>query len=408
MLEEFSSLARLPFLVRVLAVGELQESLIVFESLGPALEVIVAGGQHKEDGRGSVGLSRQRFKHRDSFGVTLLKIEAAGKSLERFTAPRHAFQSGSKLRFGLLIFPFFHQRLTESAIEVWVVRSSHQGLAIVLLGLGEIFEQGVDIAQFRRETGQIRSPIVDFLEVRKRPVVLAGGQVKPCQMMPDFNIARFLCEVPLQMIFSLDGLFETFERLGDSELGMREPRIEAESLLEGRTRVLKSGLVQFEFAQIEFSLREVRMLLQEVAESRFRLRPTPRCHQRPSLIEPRTSILRLQFESDFKFLERFRSLVQAEQQQAQIQMRLKQIRAERLNPSISFHGILVAVEARIGIGQIEPGRYAIWLVLNDRFERPRGSGVIVPLERLIGLAEKLFRSHRARGTRSIGNLSTKN
>jgi hypothetical protein len=87
--------------VRALAFRELKKTLVVVEGLPKDMEVVVTGGEGKEEYGRRIGSARQSFEQGDGLRVALLKIETGGQSLPSIVIPGVALQSRPKLDFSL-------------------------------------------------------------------------------------------------------------------------------------------------------------------------------------------------------------------------------------------------------------------------------------------------------------------
>jgi hypothetical protein len=85
---------------------------------------------------------------------------------------------------------------------------------------------------------------------------------------------------------------------------------------------------------------------------------------------------RLKARCFFKVLSRFRSAVHLDENNAQVQLRLKQIRLEVQSFLVGGDGVVLAPQRRVGVAEVEPGGGKIGLKLDHLFQR--GGGRVEP------------------------------
>ena len=109
---------RLPLLIRRLALGKLEEALIIRQGFFSGAEVIVRSGQEEKHGRGCVRRMCQLLEKRNGLRVPLLEIDGGGQPGRCLAVVGVHFQGGAELPFGLRKFLFLHKDLRKSAMEI--------------------------------------------------------------------------------------------------------------------------------------------------------------------------------------------------------------------------------------------------------------------------------------------------
>ena len=125
----------LPFVVRILAVRNIQELFVRGESLGNGVQVIVAGGENEERHRRGARIAGLGFEHRHRVGVSLLEIERRRQALEGLDVLGIELERGAKFRLGVRKFLLIEQRLGQGAMEVGGIRRFDERLAVKALRL---------------------------------------------------------------------------------------------------------------------------------------------------------------------------------------------------------------------------------------------------------------------------------
>ena len=108
--------------------------------------MIEAGSQNKiKTGRSPRG-PKQSLDEGNRLSVALLEIQAAGNTLHRLAIVRIKLQGGAKLILGFAQLLLVEQGLTQSAMKLRLSRRRRERLAVILLRIRVVFEQGVHVA----------------------------------------------------------------------------------------------------------------------------------------------------------------------------------------------------------------------------------------------------------------------
>ena len=188
-----------------------------------------------------------------------------------------------------------------------------------------------------------------------------------------------------------DGLRGPVQAFGSErhpQLGLWKGRVQFRSLLESRQGLIETLLLELELPEIEVGNGQLGVKGKRLLELLFGLGGLIDQRERPPVIEVGAAMLGLERHRLGKLLEGRLRLIQLDQQNSQVEARFKQVRLQFEGFLISFHRLVVLVQTRIGVSEVEPGRNQVRLALDDGLQGSGGGGKILAIERLFGGVQK--------------------